>query len=72
MSFLSSYKHKKYKIKFMDEQGDCYYEYEVVSVESRNAYIKQWKEKEKVTQYKVGDINVFVKNSGEELWVYEM
>lgn len=56
----------------MDEQGDCYYEYEVVSVESRNAYIKQWKEKEKVTQYKVGDINVFVKNSGEELWVYEM
>lgn len=72
MSFLSSYKHKKYKIKFMDEQGDCYYEYEVVSVESRNAYIKQWKEREKVTQYKVGDINVFVKNSGEELWVYEM
>lgn len=72
MSFLNGYKHKKYKIKFIDEQGNCYYEYEVVSVESRNAYIKQWKEKEKVTQYKVGDINVFVKSSGEELWVYEM
>lgn len=72
MNFIENYIKKRYRLKYIDEHGDTYYEQDVVSMRTRNAYIKQWKNSEKVMQYEVGDITVFVKNSGEELWVHEI
>lgn len=71
MSITGQSTGKRYVVKLVDETGDTYYETDFSFIR-RQEFIKRWSEDTLTYKHLVGDVSVFVKASGEELWTYEL
>lgn len=62
---------KVYQVKLIDELGNCYFDEAICSFKKRQKFIKEWVGDSKITRLQKGDITIYIKNCGEELWSYE-
>lgn len=62
---------KVYQVKLIDELGNCYYDEIICGFKKRQKFIKKWSGDDQITRVQKGDITIYIKNCGEELWSYE-
>lgn len=62
---------KVYQVKLIDELGNCYFDEPICGFKRRQKFIKEWVGDSKITRVQKGDIIIYIKNCGEELWSYE-
>lgn len=61
---------KNYIVKYIDELGNCYNE-TICNFKDKQLAVRTWKGEDKMYIYLTGDITVYQKDCGEELWIYE-
>lgn len=62
---------KIYNVKLIDELGNCFYEKLELRFRDKNRFVKDWLFLDSYTKCTIGDITVFRKDNGQEIWVYE-
>lgn len=64
---------KRYTIKYIDEYGECFQEYNHLRYNDKNRAVKEWLKDtgDHYIRAECGEITQLIKFSGEELWYYE-